>query len=60
MVVSRSQIIAPGYGDLTLGGVELEEVKCLRSLGARLDSFAGSCVKGSQESGGRAPSRKII
>ena len=38
MVVSRSQIIANGYGDLTLGGAELEELKSLRILGVTLDS----------------------
>ena len=38
MVVSRSRTIAPGYGDLTLGGAELEEVKSLRILGVTLDS----------------------
>ena len=38
MVVSRSRIIAPGYGDLALGGAELEEIKSLRILGVPLDS----------------------
>ena len=38
MVVSRSRTIAPGYGDLTLGGTELEEVKSLRILGMTFDS----------------------
>ena len=33
MVVSPSRAIAPGYGDLTLGGVELAESKSLRILG---------------------------
>ena len=33
MVVSRFRIYARGYGDLTLGGAELEEVKSLRILG---------------------------
>ena len=32
IVVSRSRISAPGYGDLTLGGAVLE-VKSLRILG---------------------------
>ena len=27
IVVSRSRISAPGYGDITLGGDELEELK---------------------------------
>ena len=35
MVVSRSQIYAPGYDVLTLGGAEL---KSLRILGVALDS----------------------
>ena len=38
MVVSPSQTIAPDYGDLTLGGAELVEVKGLRILGVILDS----------------------
>ena len=38
MLVSRSRIIAPGYGDLTLGGTELQEVNSLRILGVTLDS----------------------
>ena len=38
MVVNRSQTSAPGYGDLNLGGEELEEVKYLRILGATFDS----------------------
>ena len=38
MIASQSPIIAPGYDDLTLGGVELEEVKNLRILGTTLDS----------------------
>ena len=29
MVVSRSRTYAHGYGDLTLGGAELEEIKSL-------------------------------
>ena len=37
MVVSQSRTVAPGYGDLTLGGVELEEVKSLRILVLTLD-----------------------
>ena len=37
MVVSRSRIIAPGYGDRTLGGAVLEEVNSLHILGATLD-----------------------
>ena len=36
MVVSWSRIVAPGYGDLTLGGAELEEEKSLRVLGISL------------------------
>ena len=38
MVVSRSRTIVPNDGDRTLGGVELEEIKCLRILGVTLDS----------------------
>ena len=38
MVVSRSRTIAPGYGDLTLGGAEFEEIKGRRILGETLDS----------------------
>ena len=38
VVVSRSHTIASGYGDLTLGGAELKEVKGLRILGVTLDS----------------------
>ena len=38
MVVNRSRIITPGYGDLTLGGDELEELKSLGILGLNLDS----------------------
>ena len=38
MGVSRSRTDAPGYGILTLGGTELEEVKSLRILGVTLDS----------------------
>ena len=37
MVVSRFQTIALGYGDLTLGGTELEEVKGLRILEVNFD-----------------------
>ena len=37
-VVSRPQTIASSYGDLTLGGAELEELKSLRILGGNLDS----------------------
>ena len=33
MVVGRSRAIAPGYGHLTLGGAELEEVKSAYSWG---------------------------
>ena len=67
MVVIRSWTNAPGYGDLTLGGAELENVKSLQILEVTFDnkltfkdSFAGSCVEGSQESGCRAPGRKVI
>ena len=38
MVVSRSLILAPGYGDLTVGGAEIEELKSLCILGVTLDS----------------------
>ena len=38
MVVSRSRTSALGYGDLTLGGAELEEAKSLRILGITLES----------------------
>ena len=38
MVVSQSRTITPGYGDLTVGGAELEEVNGLCILGATLDS----------------------
>ena len=38
MVVSRSRTNVSGYGDLTLGGVELEELKCLHIFGVTLDS----------------------
>ena len=31
ILVIRSQTIAPGYGDLTLGGVEFEEIKTVYS-----------------------------
>ena len=33
IMVSRSRPYTPGYGGLTLGGAELEEVKGLRILG---------------------------
>ena len=33
MEVSRSRTYASGYGDLTLDGAELEEIKSLRTLG---------------------------
>ena len=38
VVVGRSRTIAPSHGDLTLGGVDLEEVKSLRILGVTLPS----------------------
>ena len=38
MVISRSRTNAPGYGDLTLDGAKLEEVKSRRILGVSLDS----------------------
>ena len=38
MVVSRSRTTAPGYTDLTLGSVEFEELKSLRTLGVPLDN----------------------
>ena len=38
MVVNRSLTIAFGYGDFTLGGAVLEEVKSLGILGVTLDS----------------------
>ena len=38
MVISRSRTYAPGYGDLTLDSVELEELKSLRILGVTLNS----------------------
>ena len=38
MVVSRSRTNAPVYGDLTVGGAELEKVKSLRILGVTFDS----------------------
>ena len=34
MVVSRSRTITPDYGDVNLGGAELEEIKSLRILEA--------------------------
>ena len=36
MVVRRSPISAHGYGDLTLGGAELEEINGLRKLAVTL------------------------
>ena len=39
MMVSLSWTNALGYGDFTLDGVELEEVKSLRILGVTLDSM---------------------
>ena len=36
IVVCLSRIIATGYGDLTLGGTELEEVKSLHVFGVTL------------------------
>ena len=36
-MVSRSRTCAPGYGDLTLGGAEVEEVNDLRILGVTFD-----------------------
>ena len=38
MVVSLSRTSAPGYGELILGGAELEELKSLRILRVTLDS----------------------
>ena len=38
MVVSRCRNYAPDYDNLTLGGVELEEVKSLRILGVPFNS----------------------
>ena len=38
MVVSRCHTYAPGYGDLTLGGEKLGEVKCLHILEVIFDS----------------------
>ena len=38
MVVYRSQTYAPGYGDLTLGDAELEDVKSLRIFRVTFDS----------------------
>ena len=37
-MVSRSRTYAPGYGDLTLDGAELEEVNSLHIFGATFDS----------------------
>ena len=33
IMIRRSRTSASGYGDLTLGGAELEEIKSLRILG---------------------------
>ena len=67
MVVSRFRPIAPGYGYLTLGGGVLGELKGLRILGITLDSkltfethLREVVSKGIQESGSRAPSRKVV
>ena len=68
IVVSRSRITAFGYGDLTFGNAELEEVKRLRILGAILDSnlkltyetHSREVVSQAVRSGGRALSRKVI
>ena len=38
MVLCRSRTIAPGNGDLTLSGAELEELRRLRVLGVTLNS----------------------
>ena len=38
MVINRSRINALGYGDLTPGDADLEEVESLRILGVTLDS----------------------
>ena len=38
MVVIRSRVSAPGYGDLTLSGAELEEVKSFGIHGVIYDS----------------------
>ena len=38
MVVNKSRTISLGYGDLTLGGAELKEVKSLHILGVTLNS----------------------
>ena len=51
MVVGRSRIIAPAYGNLSLGGAVLEEIKSLRILGVTLDSkltFESHCRKSCQ------------
>ena len=37
MVVSLSRTSDPGYGDLTLGATELEEINPLRILGVTFD-----------------------
>ena len=43
----RSLTIALGYGDLTLGGAVLDEVKSLRIVGVTLDSkFTFEFVRG--------------
>ena len=62
MLVSRSRIIAPGYDDLILGDAELEEIKGFEYSWSNLSlkAFAGSCGKGSQESGSRAPRVKVV
>ena len=39
MMVSRYRTCAPGWGDLTLSGAELEELKSLRILGVTFDSM---------------------
>ena len=38
ILVSRSRSYVPGYGDVTLGGAELETVDSVRILGIALDS----------------------
>ena len=38
MVISRSRTYDFGYGDLTLGGAELEELKSQRLFGVPFDS----------------------
>ena len=55
MVVSRSRTYAPGYGDLTIAGAQLEERRTFcfleypLSLSDFWDSFACICVEGSQK-----------